>query len=159
MPVPQPDDRYSIGKRLRQCAPGVILTTEAGWLPYYAEWGSIDAVGLTDAYIRDNGITDEYLDRYAPDVIMWHCYNGSTQAIRAWRAGVPLTAADWGGTPYWGAIVARLNEYALSRGYHLIAITNTAADCRWWLLRENRQDYILALTSLNYPYVARVEAK
>ena len=52
-----------------------MATTEAGLLPLYSTWSAVDAWGLNDAFIASNGgITEEYLDRYRPEVIVFHAY-------------------------------------------------------------------------------------
>ena len=52
-----------------------LVTTEAGLLPLYSTWRAVDAWGLNDAWIAHHGIiTEEYLDRYRPEVIVFHAY-------------------------------------------------------------------------------------
>jgi len=53
----------------------VIAVTEAGFVPYYSGWTAIDTWGLNDQFIaHDGGITEEYLDTYKPQCIMFHDY-------------------------------------------------------------------------------------
>ena len=71
------DGRYDMGKLLAEYRGKgyVIATTEAGLLPYYSGWGAIDTWGLNDQFIAHNGgLTGEYLDRYKPEIIMFHDY-------------------------------------------------------------------------------------
>jgi arabinofuranosyltransferase len=49
-----------------------LATTDAGILPFYSQWRSIDSWGLNDQWITHHGsITESYLDRYKPQVIMF----------------------------------------------------------------------------------------
>jgi hypothetical protein len=46
-----------------------LVSTEAGTLPLYSTWRSIDPLGLNDEYLahHDGVLTDVYLDRYRPE--------------------------------------------------------------------------------------------
>ena len=71
------DGRYAVGVMLGEYAARnyTIATTEAGLLPLYSRWRAIDTWGLNDQWIAHHGlITEEYLDRQRPDIIMWHGY-------------------------------------------------------------------------------------
>jgi hypothetical protein len=49
----------------------VLATTEAGIVPFYSGWITIDTWGLNDPHIAMNGLIDrQYLDAYKPDVIL-----------------------------------------------------------------------------------------
>jgi hypothetical protein len=49
-----------------------LATTDPGILPLYSAWRSIDTWGLNDEWITHHGsITESYLDRYTPQVIMF----------------------------------------------------------------------------------------
>jgi arabinofuranosyltransferase len=51
----------------------VIATTEAGLLPLYSQWRSLDTWGLNDPWIAHHGgITEQYLNSWRPDVIAFH---------------------------------------------------------------------------------------
>ena len=75
-----------------------LATTEAGLLPLYSTWRAVDAWGLNDAWIAHHGgITEEYLDRYRPEVIVFHAYfspetPAAGLASRSARSGPPGTA-------------------------------------------------------------------
>lgn len=155
----QPDERAAVGQEIRWMH-GNLLTTEAGWLPYYSGWVSSDAIGLTDARIAHGGLTDTYLDSRRFDLIMWHCYNGRPETIERWTKGERIPAREWGGTDHWNAIVDRLAVYARTRGYSLVAVANVEHDCRWYLIRpglplevSNRLALSICAPAKRYPYV------
>jgi hypothetical protein len=94
-----------------------IATTEAGLLPLYSEWRAIDAWGLNDAWIAHHGgITEEYLDRYRPEVIALHAYFSPVAPPEG------LAAAGRGLGPAWFEMVTTMQRYAVSRGYRLAAV-------------------------------------
>ncbi|NTY58822.1 hypothetical protein [Mycolicibacterium sphagni] len=69
------DTRYDVGVMLGHFASRnyTIATTEAGALPFYSRWRAIDTWGLNDEWIAHNGgITQEYLERQRPDVVVFH---------------------------------------------------------------------------------------
>ena len=127
-----PDERMDVGRGLTGLN-GRMLTTEAGWLPYYSRWYSSDALGLTDAHIAHNGLDTLYLDRKQYDLIVWHCYNGTRDVIERWMRGEMIEDHEWRGTESWNAMVGQLSRYAQSRGYDLVAVANVPYDCRWYL--------------------------
>jgi hypothetical protein len=77
----------------------------------------VDAWGLNDAWIAHHGlITPEYLDRYRPELVMFHAYfspeSGEDRARLARR----------GLGPAWHETVRVLQSYAEQRGYELAAV-------------------------------------
>jgi hypothetical protein len=71
------DSRPEMGRMLARYSDkgNTIATTEAGQLPLFSRWRAIDAWGLNDQWITHyGGITFEYLDRYKPEIIMFHGY-------------------------------------------------------------------------------------
>jgi len=69
------DGRYEVAVMLNEYKGKeyTIATTEAGLLPLYSQWRAIDTWGLNDQWITHNkGITEEYLKRNNPQIIMWH---------------------------------------------------------------------------------------
>jgi len=86
-----------------------LATTEAGLLPLYSEWRSIDAWGLNDAWIAKNGIiTEAYLDANKPAVIVFH----------AFFSPIFPPKPDGG---HWSLMTETLRRYAEKNGYHLAA--------------------------------------
>jgi arabinofuranosyltransferase len=92
-----------------------LATTEAGLLPLYSQWRSIDAWGLNDSWIAQHGVvTAEYLDRYRPELVMFHAYF-SPESPRDESARRGLGRA-------WDDTVRALQSYAEERGYELAAV-------------------------------------
>jgi hypothetical protein len=92
-----------------------IAVTEAGLLPLYSGWRSVDAWGLNDAWIARHGvITPEYLERKRPDVIMFHAYY-SPEVERGRGEGKGLG-------PGWHRMVVTLHDHAEAHGFELAAV-------------------------------------
>lgn len=111
-----PDGRYDVGIFLRQFAGKgyTIATSEAGLLPFYSTWRAVDTWGLNDQWITHTGeISEAYLDRYHPEVIVFHANLQFTEKD-------PVTAWDW--------MVRRLWNYAHTRGYILAAAFGSQQD-------------------------------
>jgi len=69
------DGRYAVATLLKEYSEMnfTIATTEAGILPLYSNWKAIDTWGLNDQWIAHNGgVTEQYLDKYKPELIMFH---------------------------------------------------------------------------------------
>lgn len=108
---PLPDGRYKVAKALLPYASKgyYMAVTEAGLLPFYSRWHAIDTWGLNDAWIAQNGgITEEYLDRYKPAIIMFHA---------RYTLLTPPQMQD-----RWDEMVAVLRKYAEKNGYLLAAV-------------------------------------
>lgn len=101
------DGRYAVALSLRSLADRgyTLATSEAGLLPLYSGWKTIDTWGLNDPWITHHGgVTDEYLDRVRPEIVM---FNGP------WPGKPPARA--------WEEMAARLHGYAKDRNYVLAA--------------------------------------
>jgi hypothetical protein len=93
-----------------------LAVTEAGLLPLYSGWRAVDAWGLNDRVIaHQGGVTEEYLDRYRPEVILIHGYDSPGLVEPEDQA------ARRGLGPRWHRMVATLRRYAERRGYRLAA--------------------------------------
>ncbi len=71
------DGRYDMAQVLEPYASRgyTMATSEAGLLPLYSQWNAIDTWGLNDEWIAHNGgITADYLDRYKPELIIFHAH-------------------------------------------------------------------------------------
>jgi hypothetical protein len=71
------DGRYDVGIMLSDYKERgyTLATTEAGLVPLYSGWRAVDTWGLNDQWIAHNGgVTEEYLKRQNPDIILWHEY-------------------------------------------------------------------------------------
>jgi arabinofuranosyltransferase len=74
-----------------------LTTTEAGVIPYFSTWRSIDSYGLNDAEIVHNpeGLTEAYLEKNHPALLIFHLApDGNNQAEQAafesaWKAETP----------------------------------------------------------------------
>jgi len=109
------DGRYDVAKLLAEYRDKgyVIATTEAGLLPLYSGWSAIDTWGLNDAWIAHHGdVTAEYLDRYRPQLIVFHAYFSPL---------VPASRAEKDLGHDWHRMTLTLLDYAESRGYVLAA--------------------------------------
>ncbi len=93
-----------------------MAVTESGLLPFYSEWRAVDAWGLNDTWIaRHGGVTEEYLDRYRPEVVMFHAYYSPLED--------PGPRAETSGLgPGWFRMCRTLQSYAERRGYRLAAL-------------------------------------
>jgi arabinofuranosyltransferase len=104
------DGRYDIAIILNEYKQKnyTIATTEAGLLPYYSEWKAIDTWGLNDQWIAHNGgVTEAYLDRYKPEVIVIH--ESQYQLMQP------------GENELWASMVAILKGYVEKNKYILAA--------------------------------------
>ena len=111
-----PDGRYEMAKVLGNYSDEgyTIATTEAGLIPLYSGWRSIDTWGLNDQHIAHTGmISDDYLDEVDPEVIFFHGF--FTPAF---------SPPEWGD---WNKMVIVLNDYAISNNYTLAAAYGTSA--------------------------------
>jgi len=93
-----------------------MAVTESGLLPLYSEWRTVDAWGLNDTWIaRHGGVTEEYLERYRPEVVMFHAYYSPLEE--------PGPRAETSGLgPAWFRMCRTLQSYAERRGYRLAAL-------------------------------------
>jgi hypothetical protein len=109
------DGRYDVGQLLAayQGKGYVLATTEAGLLPLYSNWTSIDTWGLNDAWIAHHGeVTPAYLDQYKPDLIVFHAYFSPLVPPRINEKNL---AQDW------FRMTITLKDYAESHDYVLAA--------------------------------------
>ncbi|HET6846925.1 MAG TPA: hypothetical protein VFH29_08815 [Anaerolineales bacterium] len=109
------DGRYDIAQLLAEYRGRgyVIATSEAGLLPLYSGWNAIDTWGLNDAWIAQNGeVTPEYLDRYRPELLVFHAY---FSPLVPPRDNPKDLANDW------HRMTLVLKSYAESRHYELVA--------------------------------------
>lgn len=86
-----------------------VAVTNAGQIPLLSGWRAIDVWGLNDHEIASGGLTEEFLERYRPEVIQFDA--GHT----------PLTEGRTEVALPWFKAMEVLEAYALSRGYVLAA--------------------------------------
>ncbi|HVT18460.1 MAG TPA: hypothetical protein VHQ90_20070 [Thermoanaerobaculia bacterium] len=103
------DGRYSIAVGLSHLrgARSTLATTEAGLLPLYSEWRSIDTWGLNDPWLARHGLSAKFLEEQQPTVIMFHAYFSPLTTVRG--------EGDWFQMTY------TLLRYAKDNGYVLAA--------------------------------------
>jgi len=109
----------------------------------------VDAWGLNDQWIAHNGgITEEYLDRYRPEVVAFHAYFSPGTP----DSGDRIERRALG--PRWYRMVMTLRKYAESRGYVRAAVFGrNAYDTHWYFVRSGfpQSDEIVArLRGLDY---------
>lgn len=111
----------------------VMAVTEAGLLPYYSGWDAIDTWGLNDQFIAHNGsITVEYLDKYKPEIIMFHDYYSPL---------VPPKLTDANLAQRWFSMTILLKTYAEDNGYILAAVFGDSPyDTHYYYVRSDFVD-------------------
>ena len=129
------DGRYDLGKVLSEYRDRnyVLATTEAGLLPYYSGWTTVDTWGLNDQWITQNGeVTEEYLDRYHPHVIAFHAHFSPLVPPKLTE---PNLAQDW------FRMTITLMNYAEKRGYLLAAIFGDSPyESHYYYVRPDFED-------------------
>jgi arabinofuranosyltransferase len=114
---PYGDGAYDVGLMLREYKDKnyTLATTEAGLLPFYSEWRTVDTWGLNDPWIAHRGQIDEsYLDRYKPHVMECHALSSENSRLPPFDR--------------WPSMVASLRDYATKRGYRLAAVFGVSPD-------------------------------
>lgn len=129
------DGRYDMAKMLSeyQGKGYVIATTEGGLLPLYSHWTAVDTWGLNDAWIAHNGgVTEAYLDRYRPQLIVFHAYFSPL---------VPPKVNEKNMAQDWFRMTIILKEYAEARGYVLAAVFGDSPyDTHYYYVRPDFED-------------------
>ncbi len=129
------DGRYDMAQALKPYSSRgyTMATSEAGLLPLYSQWNAIDTWGLNDEWIAHNGgITADYLDRYKPELIIFHAHFSPL---------VPPTTPDHYLDPAWFAMTMTLKDYAESHHYILAAIFGvTPYDTHYYYVRPDFAD-------------------
>jgi hypothetical protein len=118
-----------------------IATTEAGLLPLYSGWKTLDTWGLNDQWIAHNGgITEEYLSQFQPHIIMFHAYFS------------PLVPCQ--GNDAWFEMVMILKRYAEKHKYVLAAVFGDSPyDTHYYYIRNDfpeSTEIINRIRAVNY---------
>jgi len=102
-----------------------LATTESGLVPLYSRWRTVDAWGLNDQWIAHHaGVTEAYLDRYQPEVILFHAYFSPIALPASTRRDA------------WQQMDLTLLQYATKRGYILAAAYGDSAyDTHYYYVR------------------------
>jgi hypothetical protein len=92
-------DTHTDGRPRKGCSrlAHIIITTEAGWLPYDSKWRTLYPFGLTNKHVIHEGLSDAYLDQVNPDLVMYH------DVVNPY-------------TPRWKPMVDHLHDYCEARG-------------------------------------------
>jgi hypothetical protein len=142
------DGRYDVARMLSDYAGRgyTIATTEAGLLPLYSGWRAIDTWGLNDKWIAHHGlITEEYLDRQNPAVIMWHGYFSPLK---------PLSKEQ--SESLWSRHVLTLKKYVEGHGFTLAAAYAVSPeDAHYYYVRSDLPDHdeiVARLRSMDYAW-------
>jgi hypothetical protein len=90
-----------------------LATTEAGILPLYSGWRTVDTWGLNDQKIAHEGsITARRLEAFNPDVIVFHA--SFSPVLKEGCVGPEFN-------PGWNEMTFRLKQFATQRHYRLAA--------------------------------------
>jgi hypothetical protein len=129
------DGRYDVAKLLAEYRGKdyIMATTEAGLLPLYSGWNAIDTWGLNDAWIAHHGdVTADYLDRYAPHLIVFHAYFSPL---------VPASRAEKDLAHDWHRMTLTLLDYAETHGYVLAAVFGDSPyESHYYYVRSDFED-------------------
>lgn len=122
-----------------------MAVSEAGLLPLYSGWRAIDTWGLNDEEIaRTGGLTEDYLERSRPALIMFHAYSSPIMPLRR--------APD-----RWDAMALLLRDFAEGRGYRLAASFGVKPDdTHTFYVRPDLPDadrLVEAIRAMQYYYV------
>ncbi len=137
--------RYDVAMYLRRYeSKGYwMATSEAGLLPLYSGWNAVDTWGLNDQWITHNGgITAAYLDRYHPELIVFHAYFS------------PQNRACGDPNPDWSRMTSVLEDYAAENPYTLAGVFGLeACDTYYFYVRDDFVDsaeIIAAIKGFDY---------
>ncbi len=87
----------------------MMAVTEAGNLPFYSEWPTIDLWGLNDSHIAHSGRVDRaYFEAFKPALVMVHDY---------WSPGLPKLRPE----EKWALMTDSLESFMRQDGYELVA--------------------------------------
>lgn len=110
-----------------------LMVTEAGALPFFSGWRTLDAHGLNDSVVAHHGLTRQYVDSFRPDVIMFHVQSAVYREDQPWVLG-------W---PEWERMTKWVYRYATARRYSLVAVCQWAPgvdEFDWYFVRPGCPD-------------------
>jgi len=120
-----------------------LATSEAGLLPLYSEWKTLDTWGLNDYTIATSGtVTFEYLETFDPDLIVFHAYD-------------PPHYSGPTGLPGWSDMVHVLRQYVATKNFTLIAAYGqTPDDLHYYYAhpRANEPELFSAMRKVEYAW-------
>lgn len=140
------DGRYEAAKVLHEYAGKNyrLAVTEAGLLPLYSGWRSMDTWGLNDFWIAHHGgITEQYLDAFKPQVIMFHAYFSPLEPPVKYEGR-------------WDEMIKALQDYAVKNHYELAAVYGASpSDTHYYYVRTDfpeSGEIIRKLRGLSYDW-------
>ncbi len=132
------DDNYDIALALKRYSQEgyTLATSEAGLLPLYSDWRTVDAWGLNDAWIAHHGgVTEEYLNRVAPEVIIFHAASDPRDPLHF------SPDQYWGDVGYpWYSMSVVLSRYAVQHQYRLVGYKQ-GGDPAWYYYYFVKPDF------------------
>jgi hypothetical protein len=128
-----------------------MAVTEAGDLPFYSEWRTLDALGLNDATIAHHGglLSTGELDGHPPELLMVHVDSGAgPEFLRELANAPPNPTGGWSNFEV-------LNYYAATHGYTLAAAWGSGpCNLHFYWLRPGIPDYAALLQQIRRaPYI------
>lgn len=110
-----------------------MIVNQAGAMPYYSGWSSIDAGGLNDPYIAHNSLDTSYIRHHDPDIIMFHAGSSATP--------LPPSCTTEGWDLGQGRVSERtaptLHQYAVNNDYELGAIIRRGNSYDWYFVKNS----------------------
>lgn len=132
-----------------------MVVTEAGDLPFYSQWRTVDALGLNDEFVAHHGgvLTEAYLDTYHPEVILYR-QAGLYGALAGYK--VPATSIDPANKLVLNDIV--LHDYAIKHGYVLAAMWGAVyCDLHVYWVKPDFADSAAIFSAIrDHPYYMQV---
>lgn len=129
-----------------------IAVTEAGVLPLYSKWHTIDGLGLNDAYIAHHGkiSISGYLEQRPPDVIMIHLDVSQLprqELLIQMNGGQPISGSVYEAFTRL-AVFAKQHEYTMAAAYG-----SSPCNLHLYWVRPGIANYDAILHSIrDYPY-------
>jgi arabinofuranosyltransferase len=119
-----------------------LATSEAGLLPLYSEWYSLDTWGLNDQWIAHHHvITREYLQQFNPHIIVFHAFFS------------PVASSNI--NDEWNDMTVVLKNYAEEKGYILAAAYGeNPYDSEYYYVRADfpeSTEIIQQIQTMEYP--------
>ncbi|MFX0168811.1 MAG: hypothetical protein ACFE89_05550 [Candidatus Hodarchaeota archaeon] len=123
-----------------------MVVSEAGGIPFYADWHTIDAFGLNDPVIAHYGLTNDYLAVLDPEIIMFN-QPWYTEDTPEWASS----------TDPWDVMCRTLYLYAESHNYTLACIYRVYLQMdgvhypygnHWYYVRNNFTDSVAIISLL-----------
>ena len=123
-----------------------MVVSEAGGIPFYADWHTIDAFGLNDPVIAHQDLTDMYLSSLDPEIIMFN---------HPWYSNY---TPEWAmSTDSWDVMCRTLYLYAEGNNYTLACIYRVWLQMdgvhypyghHWYYVRNNFTDSVAIINTL-----------